>query len=190
MSSVAGDSKVVGVLVSRAQRGERAAAETLVQVHDGWLRAIVFGLCGRREYVDDLVQHVWTQALRRLDSLREPTQLRAWLYRIARNAVVDAGTARSRQARREAPVEAAQHLVPDHATAPPPDELQRRETRNAILEAVAALPAHYREPFVLRHLENWSYAEIGETLGLPLATVETRLVRARRQLRDALRAKV
>lgn len=190
MSSVAGDPNLVGVLVSRAQRGERAAAEELVQTHDGWLRAIVFGLCGRREFVDDLAQQVWIQALRRLDSLREPAQLRAWLYRIARNAVVDAGTARSRRASRETAVEEAEHVLADERAPAPPAELERYEMRLAVLEAVAALPAHYREPFVLRHLENWSYAEIGETLGLPLGTVETRLVRARRQLRDALRPKV
>lgn len=190
MSSMAGDTHLVGVLVSRAQRGERVATETLVQTHDGWLRAIIFGLCGRREFVDDLVQQVWMQALRRLPSLREPTQLKAWLYRIARHAVVDAGTTRTRLAIRETPVVDTGQLPPDQRQSPPPAQLQHRETRTAVLEAVAALPVHYREPFVLRHLENWSYAEIGEILGLPLATVETRLVRARRQLRETLREKV
>ena len=52
------------------------------------------------------------------------------------------------------------------------------------------LPAIYREPFVLRHLEDWSYAEIGEVLGLSVDTVETRLVRARRLLREMLQGKV
>jgi RNA polymerase sigma factor (sigma-70 family) len=65
-----------------------------------------------------------------------------------------------------------------------------QETRETILRAVQALPVLYREPFVLRHLEDWSYAQIADVLGLTLEAVETRLVRARRSLREALRGKV
>jgi RNA polymerase sigma-70 factor (ECF subfamily) len=48
------------------------------------------------------------------------------------------------------------------------------------------MPAIYREPFVLRHLEDWSYRQIAETLDLPVDTVGTRLVRARRMLQETL----
>ena len=72
----------------------------------------------------------------------------------------------------------------------PPDELIGEEQRNLVLDAVQSLPALYREPFVLRHLEDWSYREIGELLELPVDTVETRLVRARRLLREMLQGKV
>jgi RNA polymerase sigma-70 factor (ECF subfamily) len=59
-----------------------------------------------------------------------------------------------------------------------------------MLEAIAALPELYREPFVLKHLEDMSYKQIGELLDLPPDTVETRLVRARRLLRDRLAGRV
>jgi RNA polymerase sigma-70 factor (ECF subfamily) len=64
------------------------------------------------------------------------------------------------------------------------------ERHEAVLDAVASLPALYREPFVLKHLEGWSYRQIGEALGLPTDTVETRLVRARRRLRQKLAGEV
>ena len=64
------------------------------------------------------------------------------------------------------------------------------ELEATLLQAVQALPVIYREPFVLRHLEDWSYAEIGEVLGLSVDTVETRLVRARRLLRESLQGKI
>lgn len=64
------------------------------------------------------------------------------------------------------------------------------ETHRTLLGAIEALPAIYREPFALRHLEDWSYARIGEALGLPVETVETRLVRARRLLRESLKGKI
>ena len=59
-----------------------------------------------------------------------------------------------------------------------------------VLEAIRALPALYREPFVLRHLNDWSYQEIGDVMGMPVDSVETRLVRARRFLREALKDKL
>jgi RNA polymerase sigma-70 factor (ECF subfamily) len=56
-----------------------------------------------------------------------------------------------------------------------------------VLEAIRGLPDIYRESFILRHVEDWSYAQIAEAMSLPVDTVETRLVRARRLLRTALR---
>ncbi len=64
------------------------------------------------------------------------------------------------------------------------------EVLKEVLDAIAGLPLIYREPFVLRHLEEWSYAEIGDVLNLSVETVETRLVRARRLLREMLQGKV
>ena len=64
------------------------------------------------------------------------------------------------------------------------------EQRELLGAAIRALPTLYREPFVMRHLQGWSYAEIGDVLGMPVDTVETRLVRARRQLREALKDRI
>ena len=56
--------------------------------------------------------------------------------------------------------------------------------------AIQALPALYREPFVLRHVNVWSYRQIAEMMNMPVDSVETRLVRARRFLRESLKGKV
>jgi RNA polymerase sigma-70 factor (ECF subfamily) len=64
------------------------------------------------------------------------------------------------------------------------------EQHGEVLNAVRALPALYREPFVLRHLNNWTYQEIADVMGMPVDSVETRLVRARRLLREALKDKL
>ena len=52
------------------------------------------------------------------------------------------------------------------------------------------MPVLYREPFVLRHVSGWSYKEIAAVLDLAVDSVETRLVRARRFLRESLKDKV
>jgi RNA polymerase sigma-70 factor (ECF subfamily) len=54
------------------------------------------------------------------------------------------------------------------------------------MAATARLPEHYREPLLLRAVRGMSYRQIADTLGVPITTVETRLARARRMLRDEL----
>ncbi|MFQ5805102.1 MAG: RNA polymerase sigma factor [Phycisphaerae bacterium] len=175
-------------LVSAAQRGSRPAVDRLVREHQGWVRGVIYGITGRRDLVDDVAQQVWTQVWQRLATLSDPRRLRAWLYSVARNAALDA----SQDGRRRSAVglDAVADGLSDGEACGPVRSAVGDELREALLRAVEALPALYREPFVLRHLEDWSYAEIGELLGLSVETVETRLVRARRLLREMLKGKV
>lgn len=188
MSGAALDSEAVQALVMAAQEGSRPAADQLVRAHEGWVRSAIYAVTGRIDLVDDIAQQVWTQVWERLDTLNDPRRLRPWLYRIARNAAIDAGQARKRRSMLdidETVEPAAPGGTSDGNASRPSSELH-----DTLLRSVQALPAHYREPFVLRHLEDWSYAEIGELLNLPVETVETRLVRARRLLREMLADKV
>jgi RNA polymerase sigma factor (sigma-70 family) len=182
------DVETAHALISEAQRGSRPAVDQLIREHQGWVRGVIYGTTGRRDLVDDVAQQVWTQAWQRLGSLNDPRRLRAWLYAIARNAAIDAAQDRQRRAalRLDHVAEGLGHT----SSAGPVRLVAGSELRETLLRAVEALPALYREPFVLRHLEDWSYAKIGELLGLSVETVETRLVRARRLLREMLAGKV
>jgi RNA polymerase sigma-70 factor (ECF subfamily) len=188
MTNATVDVEAAHALVSQAQRGSRFAADRLVREHQGWVRSVVYGVTGRREFVDDVVQQVWTQVWQRLDSLNDPRRLRAWLYSVARNAAIDASQEHRR--RRAVGLDAIGDRLGDGRAGGPVRSAVNDELRETLLRAVEALPALYREPFVLRHLDDWSYAEIGELLGLSVETVETRLVRARRLLREMLADKV
>ena len=188
MTSMSADGEWSRV-VTGAQQGDRSAADRLVRDHDGWVRSAIYAVTGRRDLVDDVAQQVWTRVWERLETLKNPQRLKSWLYSIARNAALDASISeRQRQARvGRMRIRAAS----DTRSSPEPvgtvgsDEMQHK-----LLQAVQALPALYREPFVLRHLQDWNYAEIGDVLNLPVETVETRLVRARRMLREMLQDQV
>lgn len=188
MTTATLDVGAVSALISQAQQGSRAAAERLFREHDGWVRGVIYGVVGRADLVDDIAQQVWLQVWERMDSLKEPERLRSWLYAIARNAAIDASQARRRRA--GADLESVSGHVGDERAATPLRVAVGDETHQILLRAVEALPALYREPFVLRHLEDWTYQEIGDVLGLPVETVETRLVRARRLLRELLQGRI
>lgn len=188
MTNVAVDVETAHALVSAAQSGSRPAADKLIRDHEGWVRGVIYGVTGRRELVDDVAQQVWTQVWQRLGSLNDPRRLRPWLYAVARNAAIDA--AQDHRRRSAIGLEFVADGLGDAQTRSPVRSAVGNELREMLLRAVEALPALYREPFVLRHLEDWSYAQIGELLGLSVETVETRLVRARRLLREMLEGKV
>lgn len=183
------DAESVRLLVAEAQHGSRAAAERLIRQHESWVRSAIYAVTGRVDQVDDIAQEVWLRVWQRLGTLDNPKRLRPWLYAIARNAALDARFADRRRQTLVSRLDGQAGTSADGQVGPA-GVASGKELRAAVLQAVQALPALYREPFVLRHLEDWSYAEIGETLSLSVETVETRLVRARRLLREMLQGKV
>lgn len=188
MTNAAVDVDVASALVSKAQRGSRDAVDRMVREHGGWVRGVIYATLGRRDLVDDVAQQVWAKVWRRIGSLNDPRRLRSWLYSIARNAAIDASQDRRR--RYSVGLDWVSDDLSDRPARGPVGVAVRSEIRQTLLRAVESLPALYREPFVLRHLEDWSYAQIGDLLGLSVETVETRLVRARRLLREMLQGKL
>lgn len=157
----------------------------IMQRHERWVRGVVFGVLGRADSVDDVMQEIWLTVWRRASTLQDSSRWRFWLYAIARNAAVDAGRKVTRQrAMWKRLTQQLSHSAgyDGHVH----HRLAGKEQHERVLSAIRGLPEIYREPFVLRHLEDWSYRQIAQTMGLPVDTVETRLVRARRLLRQVL----
>ena len=171
-------------LIAAAQQGERSALDAFVRRHQGWVRNVVYATVGNPSIVDDIVQHVWTSVWEKIGTLVDPTRWRGWLYRMAKNAAIDAGLKQARE--RERRVDFSSIGGPESRSSEPAKALIDAERHQQVLSAIRQLSEIYREPFILRHLNGWSYAEIGEAMSLPVDTVETRLVRARRLLRAAL----
>jgi RNA polymerase sigma-70 factor (ECF subfamily) len=170
-------------LVVAAQQGSRSAVDTLVRRHDRWVRHVVYAAVGNAFAVDDIVQQVWTTIWQQIGTLMDPARWRSWVYRTAKNAAIDAGMKNSRERKKRKEFEGREWT---DAAETPVLRLARCEEHQRMLDAIKGLPEIYREPFMMRHLEDWSYVQISEALSLPIDTVETRLVRARRLLRSAL----
>ena len=156
------------------------------------LLATAVRLTRNRVEAEDLVQDTLVKAFRFADRFEPGTNLRAWLYTILHNTW--------RNMRRDAAratVEVDSDLVDEAASLPDgpaaletPERILMRDTLDADLQtALDALPDAFRQAVWLRDVEEFSYAEIAEMLGIPMGTVMSRISRGRRQLFAQLSAR-
>lgn len=160
---------------------QNSPLDGLVQGNAGWLRGWFRGRVRDPHLVDDLCQETFLRALRGFSRLKDPSRFSAWLYRTAENLLRDHFR---RKKRRGDTVVYTDQLEAEDREPTPESRLSNREEAEALLERIEALPGRYREPLLLRHAEELSYAEIGALLGLSENSVRVRIFRARQMLRE------
>lgn len=132
---------------------------------------------------EDAVQDAYLRALRHFDGFRGGDG-KAWMLAIVRNVCYTMRRRRSRGVELEFDEELHGEPSPDDA---PDADLVRSATRDAVMRAMERLPMELREALVLRELQELSYREIAEVMGVPIGTVMSRLSRARHRVALALR---
>ncbi len=141
----------------------------------------------------DVVQDAYLRAFRAFDGLRGD-DIRPWLLAIVRNTSLSwlaqrRGAAQQLPYDDDDPQHAAVAAALDSAAAGDPEALAMRLQDGARIDAaLSALPAIFREVIVLRELQECSYVEISQVLGIPAGTVMSRLARARARLAHLLLA--
>jgi RNA polymerase sigma-70 factor (ECF subfamily) len=162
----------------RRQRHSRDQLDSLFREHGEFLRRLAGRLCRGSFDPDDLVQDVLERTVQNFDRLPPGVDHRAWMTRVMRNLFID-------QLRRRT---AAPGAVPLDAepVAPPAEHREWWEGLAAddIRAKLHAVPEELRAAFELFALEGCSYQAIAERLGVPKATVGTRILRARRKLKQ------
>jgi len=147
-------------------------------------------LTGDRADAEDLVQETYAKALKGFGAFAEGTNLRAWMFRILRNAFL---TSRSGLAARNTEYLEDENVKADEAAShevTPEVLLLRSQDEQALFAALDSLPVNYRQIILLCEVEEMSYREIAQVLDVPVGTVMSRLSRARSSLRAALGANV
>src|SRR5262245_9833477 len=143
------------------------------------LRARAHLLVGNETDADDLVQETVERALRTFSHFQPGTAALAWLLTILRSVWIDSW----RRRRRDVPDPLDGRFEPCQPAVDPPDLYDFADLIIARLPAATArLSPKLREVMELRLSANWSYQAIAARLRVPLATVGTRMLRARRQL--------
>ncbi|MDP7287848.1 MAG: RNA polymerase sigma factor [Phycisphaerae bacterium] len=165
---------------------QKRALEEIIALHERWVRSVVLAVTGRPDEVDDVTQQVWMQMWRRRDQLESVTDLRKWLYTLARNAAIDAGRSTTRRRGLWRRFTSLWRHEQSESKRRPDRELISSERLNITMRAIESLGEKYRTVLVLRVWRDLSYTEIARTLDITPQAVETRLVRARRMLRAKL----
>jgi len=171
-------------LVAAARTGDRRALAELVERWQDRFLAHAWRVTGDGELARDMVQEAWIEILRGLDRLEDDGAFPAWALRILTRRCTKA--IRRRQRRREG--KAALARDPDSGAVDEPDDGAGESSDiRTVQAALAELPRPQRAALGLFYLEQMSVAEVAVALAVPAGTVKTRLMHARRRLRDILK---
>jgi RNA polymerase sigma-70 factor (ECF subfamily) len=167
-------------LVDRAVRGDAAAVERLLRDHYDLVRAVCHRIVINASDAEDATQHAMISIARALPRFDHRSKFSTWAYRIATNAALDEIR---RTRRRPRPVDDSALSAATASVDSPTDAVVDQLDLESALEQVTP---EYRQVLVLRHVADLDYADIADTLGLPIGTVRSRLARGRAQLMDLL----
>jgi RNA polymerase sigma-70 factor (ECF subfamily) len=184
-----------GAVVAAVKAGNESAFSGLVEPHRRELQVHCYRMLGSFEDSEDLVQETFLRAWRRRQTFEGRAPLRAWLYRIATNACLDAIARRPRATpARESPEVPWLQPYPDELLegltaddAQPDDAVVAKETIElAFMTAIQHLPPTQRAVLILRGVLGWSAKDTAELLDSSISSVNSALQRARRTLRQRL----
>jgi RNA polymerase sigma-70 factor (ECF subfamily) len=173
-------------IVERHRQGDPEAFAEVYRDYEETVYNVALRMSGDPFDAADLAQETFLRIYRHLGKFRGRSALKTWIYRVALNHC------RSRLGRRRLPMQPllgpdgeSEREIPDPARGPEERALARDEGRR-VMAALAGVPVAFREAVVLRDLEDLSYEEIAEVLGVRIGTVRSRIARGRDKLRQIL----
>ena len=173
-------------LAKLAGRGDQNAFALLVERYTGLVYSLALQRVGSQQDAEDIAQTVFFKAWRALPEFRGDSAFSTWVYRMTVNASTDFLRQKGRQ---EPPLSLDDPDLPQtaHPGPEPFETVRETERREALAQAVHALPEQARTILLLREMDGLSYEEISTALDLPMGTVRSRLARSRRALGALLR---
>jgi RNA polymerase sigma-70 factor (ECF subfamily) len=179
-------------LIKRVCEGERKLFYELISPYERSVYVAAYAILQNEADAEEAAQEAFLKALAHLSSFRREAKFSTWLIQIAinearmkrrkdRKSLYDSIDVHNRD-------EEGDYFPKDFADwrEIPSETLQRAELRRALQRAIAGLDPKYREVFVMRDIQNLNIAETAVALQISEASVKTRLLRARLQMRDAL----
>ncbi len=177
-------------LVAKALKGDRKAFEMIVRKYEQPLTNYLGRMTGEREAALDFTQEVFIKVYCSLGSYRPAYKFSTWLFKIASNHLID------HWRKKKLPTMSLDQPVDDNdcsLTPQVPDpgpsvarKFELAEIRQKIERALDAIPEAFRELFVLRHVNEFSYEEIADIKSLPVGTVKNRVFQAKEMLRKRM----
>ncbi len=174
-------------LVRRSQEGDGEAFGQLIERYKSKVFNLAYGMIGDRSEADDLAQDVFIKAYYALPKFQFRSEFGTWLYRIAVNHVRDY-LRKNKHRLDELSIHELGETIPA-ASGSSFEDRQLADKRRALVQtALRRLPEKYRTILVLRDMQELPYEEISHILAISPGTVDSRLHRARKKLREKLAA--
>ena len=174
-------------LIRRSQKGDGEAFGQIIERYKSKLFNLAYGMIGDRSEADDLAQEVFIKAYYALPKFQFRSEFGTWLYRIAVNHVRDY-LRKNKHRLDELSIHALGETIPGAAGTTYEDKQLEERRRTLVQAALRRLPDKYRTILALRDMQGMPYEEIAHILSLSPGTVDSRLHRARRKLREKLAA--
>ena len=181
-------------LLAATRAGDETAFQEIVRRYRNQITNYVYRMTSDYDRAVDIAQETFVRVYMNIDRYQATFSFSTYIYRIAHNLAIT--ELRQRKRRRLIPLptffsdkdsEELEVELPDQRQIMADDAMITEERRLAVTRAIASLPEKYRAALVLCDLEEKSYEEISEVLGLPTGTVKSRINRARNLLKEKLR---
>ncbi len=164
-------------LVKHALQGDKNAFATLVRKYEKPIYNFAYRMIGDAEEAKDTTQEVFIKVWSSLKSFKPEYKFSSWLYAIATNNCIDRLKKRKPPQPLDHELESTEHIEKN---------FEQKEVQQEVQSALLNLQPKYRAVLILKYLKDFSIAEIGKTMNLPVNTVKVRLHRGRKLLRDVV----
>ncbi len=182
-------------LIAKARKGDRQALGELLMAHQDRLYSVCLRMLSHPDDAAEVCQDVLLKIVQGIGRFRGESGLATWMTRIAMNQSIS--HLRKRRLRRAVSLDQAtqtdfqgdqatalRHQLADFSEPGPEQSVQEGEMLEKLQQALANLDDDFRAVLVLRDIEQMDYAQISQTLDIPVGTVKSRLFRARLALRQ------
>lgn len=182
LDATSAEPDAIDTLIQRCLAGDQSAWDEIVRTHRRRVFNIAYKFTGRHDLAEDLTQDVFVKIFKSLGTFDRRANFQTWLVSVSRNLCID--HYRSVRKEREAidrDVDPGD-LAPEAHTTSPYHSLEQRDRASLLRRALAELAPSLKQAVMLRDLQELSYQEIADRLGLPEGTVKSRINRGRNEL--------
>lgn len=176
------------VLIKRAQSGDNAAFDCLMDGYFKKLYNIAFRMAGNADDAADMTQEIMIKLFKNISSFSGNSKFSTWVYRVATNTCLD----ELKKLKRHKNLSIDKDIETDEGefsyevedTSPVPEQLaEQKELKTIVASAIGMLSPDHKAVLVLRDIQGFSYDEIARIVGCSEGTVKSRISRARAQLK-------
>ena len=174
-------------LIEQCLAGDQAAWDLIVRQNWRKVFNVAYKFVGRHDEAEDLTQDIFLKIFRALATFDRRANFQTWIISISRNLCIDHYRSVRKERQTIAREVDAGELQPASSDRGPYQAAEHQDLRGLLRRALQKLPTTLRTAVVLRDLQEWSYQEIADRLGLPEGTVKSRINRGRIELAHQLR---